>query len=66
MIASLGDLEFDAHAYFMGTCSVFAQVCHLCFLNITYYLNSKDQMSFYKKNFLIKPKLRRRGNPNIP
>ena len=49
MIASLGDLEFDAHAYFMGTCSVFAQVCHLCFLNITYYLNSKDQMSFYKK-----------------
>lgn len=28
-IASLGDLEFDSHAYFMGTCSVFAQAGYL-------------------------------------
>jgi len=29
LVASLGDLEFDAHAYFMGTCSVFAQAGYL-------------------------------------
>ena len=45
-VAGLGDLQFDAYSYTMGTLSVFAQVTII--LDFTLFANLHDDITIYK------------------
>jgi len=49
-VASLGDLEFDANAYFMGSCSVFAQAGYLTFVQRSSELRHKSSVEMIHIN----------------